>query len=785
MRSFYWLRAVLSQLFCLAVILLSSTCFGQQPKVMAPHKPVAPRLEKQRPWASPMVRQSALGGLWLTSPSMKSSLYLRNDLKTDSLTVTPIIYLSNGTRYALRSVSVEPTGTAVVDIGKSLEAQGVASYAKLYGYAEIEYQWPWAVVCATIKNVDVANSLIFSYGLQPPLESFPAQASAGQQVKTVNGPTNHSFEGLWWKQEKNVTGFLGLANTSAQVMNASVRITDNGGTEIGSHQVAISPHGTKMIDLSEIKLASMASGGIYLSHDGAEHTLAISGGLSDDAVGFSAHLVVLPVSETGNTEVSTVTYAELGLMSGFADPMMSFPSGTVFSPYSFIRNISNGPARVTPTLWWMSAGAAHSFKGSELTIPSHQTMNLDVPALISTAGLEHLNGSLNLVLDMTAQVGSLTMSSGSVDQKNTYVFEVIPRGIQESAAKSISYWSVDSGDDTMFTFWNPADEDQDLVFTLYFSGHYGVPIHLAARASLMFNVSEVTRSATPDAEGNIIPAGVHEGSAEIAGSMGENEHILISEDAGIYNINKAVCTPTCITCQGMVSTSLFASPYSVPMGGSTQQTFSMQWSGGIQYDLTKSSTWSTSAPTVATVNLGLVNGVSVGAADIGAFDSNFEPPYIVGFCYFGGNGMCPQGGPSSGSAPGGVRQLYAAKLVATVFSQPMSGCLTGSGGWDRKITADIVDQNGNPWTISGVTMTETVTIARNDFGLKCSTGCSGTTTTDSAGDYGDHFSFCNFSCPSSTTKETDFTQVDYFNGIPVHNTNLLVYKCKSITWNGQ
>jgi len=39
------------------------------------------------------------------------------------------------------------------------QAQGVPSYVELYGYIEIEYQWPWAVVCATIRNVDSPNSL--------------------------------------------------------------------------------------------------------------------------------------------------------------------------------------------------------------------------------------------------------------------------------------------------------------------------------------------------------------------------------------------------------------------------------------------------------------------------------------------------------------------------------------------------------------------------------------------------------------------------------------------------
>ena len=42
------------------------------------------------------------------------------------------------------------------------------------------------------------------------------------------------------------------------------------------------------------------------------------------------------------------------------------------------------------------------------------------------------------------------------------------RALAESASKSLSFWSTGKGDDTMITIWNPADEAQDFVFTLFF-----------------------------------------------------------------------------------------------------------------------------------------------------------------------------------------------------------------------------------------------------------------------------------------------------------------------------
>jgi hypothetical protein len=80
------------------------------------------------------------------------------------------------------------------------------------------------------------------------------------------------------------------------------------------------------------------------------------------------------------------------------------------------------------------------------------------------------------------------MAGGSVDQRNTYVFEVRPTTIQESQARSLSYWDTANGDDTMVTLWNPADEVQEFVFKLSFTGgHYNFPIHLGPKASYTFN----------------------------------------------------------------------------------------------------------------------------------------------------------------------------------------------------------------------------------------------------------------------------------------------------------
>jgi len=123
-------------------------------------------------------------------------------------------------------------------------------------------------------------------------------------------------------------------------------------------------------------------------------------------------------------------------MTGAADPMMTFPAGTTFTPFSVARNVGEGPVTVTPSFYWMQDGAARSARLSPFTLAPLASISIDVPSLLGKAGLSTFRGSVNLILDAQGPSRSLLLASGSVDVKNTYVFQVLPRGIQESARPS-------------------------------------------------------------------------------------------------------------------------------------------------------------------------------------------------------------------------------------------------------------------------------------------------------------------------------------------------------------
>lgn len=644
--------AVCTFSFLASIWLLIAPAFAQQPKVLAPHRPIPERVNQKIDWSKKATPRSMVGGLWMVDANFKSSIYLRSVIETDPITVTPILWLANGNKYVLSPVTLDPAGIAIIDINAGLASQGISSWATLSGYVELDYNWPWDPFCATIRDVDVAHSLIFTYGLRPSTPLNPHMDSALPGPQTV--------QGMWWKDTPEVTGFVALANISSQPVQATLQLNDHLAQNPTQHTITVSPHGTKKVNLEELGQTTDSSGGLSITYNGPAEALVVNGGVENEGVGYSADLPFAsrPLQESELPPYAKLadltSIAELGLMVGAADPMMNFPANTTFKPYSVLRNISGSPVTVTPTIWWMQGGTAHSAQLQPLQLQAQETRNLDVMSMLSLAGLQNFNGSFNLVFDGDLKQGSLIPAAGSVDQTKTYVFEVAPHGVAESASKSLQYWSTGNGDDTMITLWNPADEAQDLIFKLFFSGgHYLVPIHLDPRATRSINMSEITQNSIPDAEGNIIPPSIHQGSGKITGSHADNENILVAIDAGIYNVRKATCGGSCLNCDGYSNWEVQLNPFGVGINAQYTVTLSAAYDGGSRYNF--AGTWSSSNTSVMTVasSTGTTTGVSVGSATVGGPVANLQSaPVYAPQC--NPYGSCPVayggGGSSNGSA---------------------------------------------------------------------------------------------------------------------------------------
>ena len=695
--------------------LFTVSAFAQQPKVLAPHKPIMPRVPKALEQYEPGTLRSMVGGFWMIDANRKASIYLRNGMTTSPLTVQPSLYLSNGARYRLAAITLEASGTAVVNINDALRQKGIAPWAPLSGYVEVEYTWAWDPLCVSVTSTDPIHSVIFTSGLQPSVVTDLRFHLSKPQMQGM-----YAVDGLWWKPEAGVRGFVALNNTTAESVSARVQMTDELNNPVAEYAVRISPHGTKIVSLSAMDLMAVGTaGGIRVLHTGTEEGVLINGGLEDDVSGYSANLAFHYRFASAPQPSAPEIYAELGLMMGAADPMMLFPTGTEFTPFSVARNISNEPLAIKPTVHWMQGGEAHSVMLHTFTLMPFEAQNIDIHKLLANAGLSGFSGSLNLILQADGQSRSLLLASGSVDQRNTYVFQVVPHGIQESSGKAISYWSTANGDDTMVTLWNPADEPQDYRFTLFFAGgQYTLPIHLGARSTRMFNVSQIIENQTPDENGSIIPPNVHEGSAKVSGIHADNEDILVAVDAGTYNVRKATCSYYCISCDGEVLTYVVLSPFTMAKGKTNQLTFTIKTNTGSQYSTT--GTWSSSNTAIATVNsgTGLTSGVGVGTSTLSAY-TNSTAVYNSNYCAY--DPYCPYYAYASGSGPGTVAPpLSITNVSPSNLIRGASGPMTITGsGFTHYPGAPSIGFTGTGIAVSSVTIVNDTTIRLN-YSVACS-----------------------------------------------------------------
>jgi Bacterial Ig-like domain (group 2) len=697
---------VLVSVLCLLLQMFASQLMAQQAPVPAPNRPVPPLVSQPKALIGTPTARSMVGGFWMTDPNFKASIYLTNGVETSAVTATPVLYLSNGVKYSLPPVTLQPAGTSVLSINDALLAQGVAPYATLAGYVEVDYTWPWDPLSVSVTSIDTLHSVIFTSSV------IATSAMSSNSAPTAMTPSAQTLEGMWWKQEANVSAFVALSNTSTQALTVNVVVTDSGTATLGQYSAVVSPHGTKTLDLGAVQSAASGNaGGLQVTYVGPAGAILINGGLQDQATGYSANLKFRSTLSATVTP-SEQSYAELGLMVGAADPMMSFPVGTSFTPYSVLRNISDQSVSVVPTFYWMAGSAARSVQLPQLSLAPSQTIRLDMSNLLTRAALGTFSGSINLIMDAQEKPGALLMASGSVDGKNTYVFEVESEGIRESTAKSLAYWDTTNGDDTMVALWNPADEAQDFVLTMFYSGgHYNLPVHLEPRATRALEMSEVVLSQTPDAQGNVIPAGTHEGTAKISGTGGESQHILIALDAGTYNVKKATCNIRCKYCNGATAFDLAADPLAVTVNGTAQMTLTAQYNTGNQYDLTASSTWTSSNKSVATVNGGLVTGVSAGTMSLGADDGSV--PDYGQVCALVPS--CPAFVGGGGEAPGKVQLptslLFNSVTVLPNGPDPPDGCPASANyGIKIDITYQVLDQDAVPLQSAQMTPHESGTL---------------------------------------------------------------------------
>ena len=479
-----------------------------------------------------------------------------------------------------------------------------------------------------------------------------------------------TVEGLWWKHDPGVSGFVALNNVTDTDTQASVQLvsprndeqadTDTqasmqrvsrGNAEQAERTIALPAHSTRMLHLEDFAdnpspLAKHA-GGIRVQYTGQPGSVQVTGGLENDAEGYSANIPFWGHAMS-SASPAQITYASAGLMVGKPDPMMmpGFPKETTFSPYLVLRNTAEKPLEVSLQLNYMM-GMDGSAPVTRNLPPQHlgpfEARQVDMQAALNSSGLKSFNGSINLSMSFTGQAGDLVLAAGSVDQTASYVFEVEPEIVATFRSKNTGYWGVSNGNDTMFTLWNPTSTPQDILVTFYYgdgSGKYSLPVPLGPQASTMIDMAMLIAEHKPDPEGNVIPSNIQEGSVQFASAKGRNERITVVVAAGIYNVSTATCNGGCTACCGATNFGISPNSINCPIGQTMPCSSTAVDCNG--YAVSPNA-WSSSNTGVMTIDTsGIVHGVSVGSATITATYTNV----VVMTGQLCGGYSCPTSSPA-------------------------------------------------------------------------------------------------------------------------------------------
>lgn len=580
------------------------------------------------------------GGFWRTDGAFISTIRVKNVLVVGPMDVIPTLFMADGTPYVLPSVHIPTSGVATININDALAAAPASMAAHLSPYGTAMLMWTYTSaghLAASIASIDATRSLSYVFSFTTPM----------------GDPMQQTVDGLWWKHDPNVSGFVAVSNTGDAATQATIQLVGPGVETQPARPLYLGQHSTELFRLEDLatNVAALApqSGGVRVQYTGAMGSVQVVGGLENDTIGYSANIPFW-LHDTSASPPAPISYAFAGLMLGKPDPVMmpGFPKTTAFTPYLVLRNTTEKPLSVALQLSYMAGATAVSRTLRAESLAPLESRQMDLHSTLIAAGLRNFNGSVNLSASFTGKQGDLVLASGSVDQTGTYVFEVEAKGVGKSRIKFSNYWSVRDGNDTMITLWNPTSAPQDIVGTFYFAngnGNYMVAIHLAPQASAAIDIAMLIAQGKPDPNGNTFPANVGDGSAQFASAKGRRAWINLVISSGTYNVTTATCGENCIYCCGDSGFGINPGSFSLSLGDTMACASTAVDCNGQLIE----PAWSSSDSTVMTVDgYGNVTGMKIGSADIIAvWDSAIM---VTGQeCFSGGTPFCPTSSPQAQS----------------------------------------------------------------------------------------------------------------------------------------
>jgi hypothetical protein len=256
-------------------------------------------------------------------------------------------------------------------------------------------------VVGKIEMLDARRSQLFT-------ASFMRSMMPGGMSKG----TLQTLEGLWWRRDPGVGGFVSFANSTGKTVSVSFQVIGSEGATLPPQSLSLSAYSTRMLDLDRLTLGlpglENQAGGIRVQWRGSAQDLAVNGGLENAKEGFSSDMQFWSHDLMAAPAPSTM--AGVGMMTGEPDPSLGYPAGSRFTPYAVLRNTTSRPLSVKLAVH--EASGTQSYPPALRVLKPLETVRVDVTPWLADAGRAYKSWALNLVLTYTGRKGDLVVEHG-------------------------------------------------------------------------------------------------------------------------------------------------------------------------------------------------------------------------------------------------------------------------------------------------------------------------------------------------------------------------------------
>ncbi len=439
------------------------------------------------------------GVYWNIQPGFTSTLEMKNNRVSETVTAHVSLYFASGEEYYLRPVLLSPRQTAVIDLNRAIASlpRAVAARASREGTVEVAFDSGNAsaiMASVSVKNPD--RGIAWNFFLYPD----------GYWPEETVSPLQSAF----WLPSSRADGFVAIQNVSDATATLTPRFHVNGAVHQGSPTSLLAGQGFKLElrrELRRLGLDHVDAGGIEITYQGAPGAILAHGVLFDNQ-GFSAEMDFLP--ETALEESTDFFYRTPRLALGPADPALGLPERTKFKPTLVLHNFKSYPVSLNLSLG-PSAGSTPTPATIPLQLAARETRVVGLASILE--GLAATGPWVNLEVSYSGTHSKLGMTLVSVSEDGKHSIRSVLNWV-EAAIREGWYWQADDNTNTLLGILNSDSEAATVRMSLdyYVAGQrhsYELPdMSIAARSSALVDIGQVVASGTPDPDGDVITADI-------------------------------------------------------------------------------------------------------------------------------------------------------------------------------------------------------------------------------------------------------------------------------------